>query len=193
VSARGGAPPEVALLPHSTSLAALSSRCRRAHLERGSPCRVERQAAHSRGRASGRRSSRRNVRERREREAEGLRGAEKHQFKMSTSSRHAQLSARRVVRAHAGPAPPAGGAQERHHDGRAAVGTRPGTVCSGMRTRNGREFLRVLGQTASWMHSEAERIQPAGWPESGKLAYSSIGIPCLSDLLTNSHTNSLNR
>jgi hypothetical protein len=80
------------------------------------------------------------------------------------NSRHAQLSARRVVRAQAGPAPPVGGAQERHHDGRAAVGT----VCSGMRTRNGtstcREFLLVLvpvlGQTASWMHSEAERIQP---------------------------------
>ena len=36
------------------------------------------------------------------------------------------------------------------------------------------------------------RLGPgAGWPESGKLAYSSIGIPCLSDLLTNSHTNTL--
>ena len=31
------------------------------------------------------------------------------------SSRHAQLSTRRAVGAQAGPAPPAGGAQERHH------------------------------------------------------------------------------
>jgi hypothetical protein len=50
--------------------------------------RVERQAAHSRGRASGGRSSRRNVRERREREAEGLRGAEKHQFKTHLVGTH---------------------------------------------------------------------------------------------------------
>eukprot|EP01043_Picozoa_sp_COSAG02_P001952 COSAG02_NODE_43_length_45989_cov_93.430181_23_plen_294_part_00 len=113
------------------------------------------------------------------------------------NSRHAQLSARRVVRAQAGPAPPVGGAQERHHDGRAAVGT-CAVVCAREMVGNSYRYwdkLRVgctPRQNESSQNPLLGRLGPgAGWPESGKLAYSSIGIPCLSDLLTNSHTNTL--